>query len=323
MASKLLSQGLLRTSRSLRTLARPSEILAGVSLHSGAMVRVRLLPAAAQSGIQFERIDSQPPVVINARIASVESTVLSTSIGDGSGVAVGTIEHLMAALVGMGVGACRVQVDGPELPVLDGSAAPWVVAIQQAGVTATSQLLDSGDPYKATLKAATLHSPVWVEEGGSWAVAVPAPAPRLTVGIDFPSHKAIGRQWASWSPIADAEHAGVEPSSGTSFVSQVAPARTFALAEQLAELRERGLIQGGSLDNALVCDADRWLNEPPEGAGSPLRFPNEPARHKLLDLIGDLSLLGGGLPRAHVVAFRAGHRLHVELARAIEEQQPE
>ena len=124
------------------------------------------------------------------------------------------------------------------------------------------------------------------------------------MGIDFPGHLPIGRQWASWAP----EEAST---SADAFESEVAPARTFALAEQLESLRERGLIRGGSLDNALVCDAERWLND------TPPRFANEPARHKLLDLMGDISLLGGALPLAHIVAFRAGHRLHVALAEAI------
>jgi UDP-3-O-[3-hydroxymyristoyl] N-acetylglucosamine deacetylase len=131
-------------------------------------------------------------------------------------------------------------------------------------------------------------------------MAMPAPEPRLTYGIDF-EVTAIGNQWYSWSPVTD------------DFATLVAPARTFGLAYQVEYLRSQGLIKGGSLDNALVCDHDGWVNPP-------LRFENEPARHKLLDLLGDLSLLGT-LPQAHVVAYKASHQLHGQLAQAIAQQQ--
>ena len=171
----------------------------------------------------------------------------------------------------------------PELPVLDGSAAPWVEAIHAAGLEAHPAA--SG----ANLR---LAKPVRVEDGDSWAIAVPSDSPRLTVGIDFPEHPAIGRQWASWAPPPPSPQQQQPPQQSTSgpesatFASSVAPARTLALAEHLELMRSRGLIRGGSLDNALVCDAKAgWLNE------SGVRFENEPARHKLLDLIGDLALL--------------------------------
>ena len=171
-----------------------------------------------------------------------------------------------------------------------------------------------------TQQPATVRSTIQVGDGDSWIVAVPAQSPRLTVGIDFPGHAPIGRQWASWTPTpSTASPHGEDGSSlSTAFTKEVAPARTFAVAEQLEMLRARNLIQGGSLDNALVCDRLSWLNPTPEGSASPLRFDNEPARHKLLDLVGDLALLGGGgLPNAHITAFKAGHQLHVALAEAI------
>jgi UDP-3-O-[3-hydroxymyristoyl] N-acetylglucosamine deacetylase len=133
-------------------------------------------------------------------------------------------------------------------------------------------------------------------EGDAFVVAMPAPTPRYTYGIDF-DVAAIGNQWHSWS------------AEGNAFATEIAPARTFALAHQIEYLRQQGLIKGGSLENALVCDGDRWLNPP-------LRFANEPVRHKLLDLIGDLSLLGM-LPTAHIIAYKASHALHVQLAQAI------
>lgn len=352
--------------RGLHTLAAEASI-SGIALHSGLASNVRLKPALAEAGIHFVRtdhIDSQGVKRIAARPSNVTATVLSTTIGIDGESSVGTIEHLMAALCGMGIGACCVEVDAPELPVLDGSAAPWVAAIRKAGVaiadsrigaagSAGSECHPPADGVVAR-QPAVLRSTVWVSEGDAWAVAVPSRSPKLTVGIEFPDHPPIGRQWASWAPPQDAwraalghcsaEHAdrgeagevGVVGTSAAtaaaasssspppSFAAAVAPARTFALAEQIAYLRERGLIKGGSLENALVCDANGWLNPAPSGNDTPLRFPNEPARHKLLDLMGDLALLGGGgLPRAHITAFKAGHQLHVALAKAIEKHQIE
>ena len=332
--------------RGLNTLAATAEVR-GIGLHSGASSHVRLRPATAACGIYFVRTDGNHQVKISARLSSVTSTVLSTSIG-AEGMSVGTVEHLMAALCGMGIGACRIEVDAPELPVLDGSAAPWVDAIRHAGVTAAAdsderwyptnvlayaanRLGVDSEPHhqhhqpsaSSSCQAATVHSTLRVEDDQAWAVAIPARSPKVTVGVEFCAHPMIGRQWASWTPAADGggSHSAFAADAGsTTFAAEVAPARTFTLAEQLEVLKERGLIRGGSLENALVCDSQRWLNPTPSGHSSPLRFANEPARHKLLDLIGDLSLLGGGLPRAHIVAFRAGHKLHVELARAIDAQ---
>ena len=314
-------------SRGLNTLAAEAS-LTGIALHSGHESTVRIVPAPAHAGIHFVRVDLSGDTVIQASVRNVTSTVLSTTIGSGDGaVSVGTIEHLMAALCGMGVGACRVEVSAPELPILDGSAAPWVAAIRSAGVVAATQG-GSADarPFASpssvrTQQPATVRSTIRVGAGESWIVAVPAHSPRLTVGIDFPGHAPIGRQWASWTPapLTTRQHGEDGSSLSASFAEEVAPARTFAVAEQLEMLRARELIQGGSLDNALVCDRLSWLNPTPEGAASPLRFDNEPARHKLLDLVGDLALLGG-LPNAHITAFKAGHELHVALAKAIELQ---
>ena len=288
----------------IKTLASACE-LRGVALHSGVTARVTLRPATAAQGLHFVRVDQPGAPHVTATPSAVTSTALSTTIGSGSAT-VATIEHLMAALCGLGVRACRIEVDAPELPLLDGSAARWVEAIGGAG------LVEAASGSGAVCEPIALDSRVSVGEGSSWLVALPARTPRLTVGIDFPAHAPIGRQWASWAPpVEGAVLDDAADACGSSFATEVAPARTFGLHDQLAALREAGLIRGGSLDNALVCDATRWLN-------GPLRFPNEPARHKLLDLLGDLALLPGGLPRAHVVAFRASHRLHVALAKAVE-----
>ena len=298
----------------LTTLASPTREVVGTALHTGVTSSVRLCPS--NEGIQFVRTDLPGKPSIAADVSEVASTVLSTTIGHGE-AQVSTVEHLMAALCGMGVRNCRVEVNATELPILDGSAAEWVAAIREAGLAPTAA---AGRTDARGACTRYQHAPVratrvvLVEEGDSWAIALPALSPRLTVGIDFPSHASIGRQWASWAPDEMGCGSAFERGAATitdAFAIDVAPARTFALAEQLDALSERGLIRGGSLENALVCDASGWLNP------SPLRFANEPARHKLLDLMGDLALLGGTLPLAHVVAFRAGHRLHVALAEAI------
>lgn len=288
------------------TLAAPLE-LAGVGLHSGASVRVRALPAAAaDDGIYFVRSDlGGDERRIRASPESVVCTRLSTTLGAAGGgdATVRTVEHLLAALCGAGVGACRVEVHGPELPLLDGSAAPWLAAIRAAGLDPLGGgTRGAPPPPSSRQRPRRLRAPVWVQDGDAWVVALPAAAAQLTYGIHFPHHAPIGRQWFSWSPHQ----------AGRPFADEVAPARTFGLYEQLAALRAQGLIRGGSADGAIVCDAERWLT-------GPLRFADEPARHKLLDLLGDLSLLGA-LPQAHVVAYKASHRLHVELVRRLADE---
>lgn len=262
----------------------------GVGLHSGAATAVLLHPAEPGQGRYFVRTDLPGQPVIPATLEAVNPTMLSTELRQGE-ASVRTVEHLLAALVGLGIDNVRIEITGPEVPLLDGSALGWVEAIGQAGRR------EQG----VAKPVAHLSRPVSVHHGDAFVAAFPAPEARFTYGIDF-EVAAIGNQWFSWSPA-------VEPFSPQGFAQAVAPARTFGLAHQVEQLRASGLIQGGSLDNALVCGDDGWLNPP-------LRFDNEPARHKMLDLIGDLSLLGS-LPIAHVVAYKASHRLHGELAIAL------
>lgn len=255
--------------------------LSGVGLHTGVVTQVRVLPAAPNQGCFFVRVDLPGAPEVAASVEAIGQTVLSTELVQ-SGVTVRTVEHLLAALSGMGIDNARIEVNGPELPLLDGSAQAWVAAIETAGVVAQS----------AARRQNTLNQPIWLQEGDAFVAALPASELRFTYGIDF-ALPAIGNQWYSWSP------------SQESFAVAVAPARTFALAEQVEQLRQRGLIKGGSLENALVCDQSGWVNPP-------LRFSNEPVRHKLLDLVGDLSLLGY-FPRAHILAYKASHHLHTRL----------
>lgn len=264
----------------------------GVGLHSGVSTKVRILPAEAGSGRYFVRVDLPDLPIIPAQVAAVSHTVLSTQLGKGE-VYVRTVEHLLAALSGMGVDNARIEIDGPEVPLLDGSASVWTANITQVGLV--SQPVDN-----QVTKAIT--EPIWVYQGGAFVCALPAPEIRFSYGIDF-DLPAIGNQWHSWSPTAELGKASA------SFAVEIAPARTFGLLHQIEHLQKTGLIKGGSLDNALVCGPEGWLNPP-------LRFANEPVRHKILDLVGDLSLLGT-FPTAHFLAYKASHNLHIQLAQRI------
>ncbi len=260
--------------------------LSGVGLHFGVNTTVKVLPAEAGSGRYFVRVDLADKPVIPARIDAVSQTTLSTEL-KANKAKIRTVEHLLAALVGNGIDDARIEIDGEEVPLLDGSAQVWCEAISHAGI---SSHLPSSSPYLP------VAAPIWIRENDAFVAALPASLTRFTYGIDFP-YPAIGNQWHSWE------------FSNDSFAREIAPARTFGFAEQIAQLQQAGLIQGGSLDNALVCSHDGWLNPP-------LRFTNEPARHKLLDLVGDLSLLGQ-LPQAHIIAYKASHKLHIQLAKQL------
>ncbi len=277
-----------RASLEQHTLAEEIS-LSGVGLHSGVTNHVRVLPAAVEDGRYFVRVDLPQQPIIPAKVEAVSQTVLSTTLGFGA-TTVRTVEHLLAALAGSGVDNARIEIDGSEVPLLDGSAKLWVEAIASAGLV----------PQSAPQFLPQLRDPVWIYQGDAFVAALPAPDTRFTYGIDF-DLPAIGNQWHSWSPT---------PAS--SFLEEIAPARTFGLATQIDTLRQQGLIKGGTLDNAIVCGPEGWLNPP-------LRFANEPARHKILDLVGDLSLLGT-FPIAHFFAYKASHNLHVQLAQLLEQK---
>ncbi|NEQ49434.1 MAG: UDP-3-O-acyl-N-acetylglucosamine deacetylase [Leptolyngbya sp. SIO3F4] len=265
------------------TLAAPVSC-AGVGLHLGQTTQVKILPAEANKGRYFVRTDLENEP-IQAAVTAVSQTQLSTQLGP-SGQQVRTVEHLLASLWASGVDNARIEIDGPEIPLMDGSAQTWMSLLQSVGTVEQNVARTCGE----------LAEPVIVRNGDAYVMALPSSELRFSYGIDFPI-AAIGNQWHSWSPVSE------------DFDSQVAPARTFAMAHQIEGLRSQGLIKGGSLENALVCDQEGWLNPP-------LRFANEPARHKLLDLVGDLSLLGV-LPTMHVTAYRASHSLHIQLARQL------
>jgi UDP-3-O-[3-hydroxymyristoyl] N-acetylglucosamine deacetylase len=273
---------------------------AGVGLHSGVNTQVRILPAplgsnasGARSGRFFVRVDLPDSPIIPAQVAAVSQTVLSTQLGKGE-VCVRTVEHLLAALAAMGVDNARIEIDGPEVPLLDGSAQIWCQRIAEVGLVS-----QTANDLTAPL---IITEPIWIYEGDAFVCALPAPETRFSYGIDF-NLAAIGNQWHSWLLSTSLE------TSAADFASEIAPARTFGLQHQIEYLQKSGLIKGGSLDNALVCGVEGWLNPP-------LRFANEPVRHKILDLVGDLSLLGT-FPVAHFLAYKASHNLHIQLAEKI------
>ncbi|MBV8912213.1 MAG: UDP-3-O-acyl-N-acetylglucosamine deacetylase [Acetobacteraceae bacterium] len=260
----------------------------GVGLHSGRRVNVSLLPAPANAGIVFRRADLCTD--IPARFDHVVDTRLCTVLGlpDRPEARVGTVEHLMAALHASGINNLLVQVDGPELPVLDGSAEPWLFLLDCAGVIA----LEAPCMQIEVLRA------VRVTDGAAFAELRPGAAGclELSLHIDFAA-AAIGRQALSLALRGDA-------------FREVARARTFAQAHEISGLRAAGLAQGGSLENAVVVDGPKVLN--PSG----LRMRDEFVRHKLLDAVGDLGLAGAGL-RARFIGHRSGHALNNLLLRAL------
>lgn len=279
---------------------------AGVGLHLGQSTQVRLLPADPEAGRYFVRTDlvadSQVEQRIAADVANVIKTQLSTELGI-SHAHVRTVEHLLSALFAAAVDNVRIEIDGPELPLLDGSAQQWMAAIATSGI--------SPQPV-ARKRRVAVAQPVTVQMDDAWVAAFPSSELRFSYGIAF-DLAAIGNQWHSWSP-SQTQSSSASKLSSASFATEIAPARTFGLAHQIDYLQAQGLIKGGSLENALVCGESGWLNPP-------LRFANEPARHKLLDLIGDLSLLGD-IPQAHYVAYKASHALHVKLAQQLVQSCP-
>ncbi|MEM8721677.1 MAG: UDP-3-O-acyl-N-acetylglucosamine deacetylase [Cyanobacteria bacterium P01_G01_bin.39] len=268
----------------MRNTLKKAFELSGVGLHLGRQTTVKVMPADSGSGRYFVRVDLTHKPQIPAQIDAVGQTILSTELQAGT-AKVRTVEHLLASLVSCGIDDARIEINQEEVPLLDGSAKDWCNAIAQVGTVA--------DHLAPSPESITPTEPIWIRENDSFIAALPASSTRLTYGIDFP-YAAIGNQWHSWN------------CSETSFESEIAPARTFGFAEQIEQLQQAGLIKGGNLENALVCSHQGWVNPP-------LRFTNEPARHKLLDLVGDLSLLGQ-LPTAHIIAYKASHKLHTQLA---------
>ena len=272
-----------------RTLRNAIECV-GIGLHSGRKVRLGLRPAPAGHGIVFRRTDLGRDIA--ARFDHVVDTRLCTVLADPAyeSARVGTVEHVMAALSGSAIDNAVVEVDGPELPILDGSAAPFVFLIECAGIAG----LPEPRPVIEVLRTVRVEA----ADGGFAEIAPSSDAAtEISAEIDF-ADPAIGRQ------VRDLRLTPVQ------FRTDIAPARTFTLLAEVEQVRAAGLARGGSLDNAVVVDAGRVLN--PAG----LRMPDEFVRHKLLDMVGDLALAGAVL-RARVMASRPGHTLNNRLLRAL------
>jgi len=260
----------------------------GVGLHTGQKINLTLRPAQPDTGIVFRRVDLPSPVDIPARADLVGETRLSSCLVH-QDVKVYTVEHLMSALAGMGVDNAYVDLDGPEVPIMDGSAAPFVLLVQQAGLEEQA----APKRFLRVLRAVEIH------DGDKWARLEPYEGLRLQFSIVF-NHPVIDRTRQSVN-VDFAE---------TSYLKEIARARTFGFMHEVEQLREDGLALGGGLDNALVLDEFRLLN------ADGLRFADEFIRHKVLDAIGDLYLLGRPLLGAYS-AHKSGHALNNRLLRAL------
>jgi UDP-3-O-[3-hydroxymyristoyl] N-acetylglucosamine deacetylase len=266
------------------TIRRPVEAQ-GVGLHSGVPVRIRILPAPASTGIVFVRTDLDR-FEIPASWRNVARVSYATSLMC-QGVLISTTEHLLSTFYSMGVDNAYIEIDNLEVPILDGSGAPFVRLLEEAGLKS----------YRKIRRYMRIRRPVTVEDRGRRISLLPADSFMLTCQVLYP-HPLVGEQ---------SLEIGVSPER---YASDIAPARTFGFEADLDQMRNMGLIRGASLENAVCFNGDSVLN--PEG----LRFPDECCRHKALDLIGDLALIGKPL-LGHVIAERAGHAMHVALVNRI------
>lgn len=259
----------------------------GIGLHTGKPVQLTLHPARADSGIVFVRTDLAHPIEIPAKPAALSRTHLATTLGCGDAT-IDTVEHLLSALYGLGIDNVRIDVDGPEVPGMDGSAASFVFLLRAAGVFEQS----------ARRRVLRVRRPIEIRDGDRSIRIEPARELRISYAIDF-DHPLIGRQKLRDLVLEEG-----------CFERELARARTFGFAEQVAALWRSGRARGASLDNTVVLGADRVLNR------GGLRFLDEFVRHKALDLVGDLALLGARV-RGHVRVERGGHALHQRLVAAL------
>ena len=256
----------------------------GIGLHSGRRVTLRLRPAPAHHGIRFRRLDLDGLEVpaIAARVAGID---YATGLAQDA-ASVDTVEHLLAALVGLGIDNVTVELNQAEVPIMDGSAASFVYLVHEAGVRR----------LKARRRFLRVARPISLSRGDKSIALYPAGDFRVTYSISF-DHPLLRHQTRSQCVTEE------------SFIEEIAPARTFGFLKEIEQLRQRGLALGGSLDNAIVLGETGVLN-------SSLRFEDEFVRHKILDVIGDLALVGHPLI-GHLVAHRGGHALHAAFARKI------
>ncbi|HXW75941.1 MAG TPA: UDP-3-O-acyl-N-acetylglucosamine deacetylase [Candidatus Eremiobacteraceae bacterium] len=255
--------------------------LSGVGLHTGCSANLTISPAPANAGFSFALADGSR---IPARHTCVRSTVRCTTLAS-STAEVNTVEHVLAALLGMDVDNAVISIDAEEIPIMDGSALPFAQAIADVGLV----------EQRAPRRVLELHAPYWVRDGDKLLVVVPAPHFKINFFVAFP--EPVGNQFFETPPMTP-----------DFFLREIAPNRTFGFRAEVEALYSQGLALGGSLENAVVIDRDGYLG--------PLRFPDEIVRHKALDLIGDFALLGM-YPRCEVIALKSGHALHVAAVREL------
>lgn len=261
---------------------------AGIGLHSGTRVFMSLLPAGPDTGILFRRVDLSPPVEIPADAELVRETMLSSNLVK-DGAKVGTVEHLMSALAGLGIDNCVVELSAAETPIMDGSSSPFVFLIQSAGI----------HEQDAPKKFVRIKQPVQVQDGDKFARFEPFDGFRLSFSVEF-KHPVF----------KSGVQSAVVDFSSTSYVQEVARARTFGFMRELDQLRANNLGLGASLDNVVALDEFRIVNQ--DG----LRYEDELVRHKILDAIGDLYLIGHSIIGAYT-AHKSGHALNNKLLRAL------
>lgn len=272
-----------------QTLARAAS-LSGTSLHTGEKVKLTLRPAGPDAGIKFKRVDLPDEPTIDARIENVKTVERATTIAEGS-VKVHTVEHVLAALAGLGIDNAVIEMDANEPPIADGSALPFVELIRQCGTA----------PLEAPRRVLEVRETVHIEtKTGSLLTVVPDPKFRISCTQVGPEGRFT-------------QFRSIEVTPET-FAREIAPARTFTFYEDVQPLMEKGLIKGGSLENAIVVRGDSVMSR------DPMRFPDEFVRHKILDIVGDLSLLGRPI-RGHIIAVKPGHPPNAELTRALARQQ--
>jgi len=271
--------------RTLKNVIRAT----GVGLHSGEKVFMTLRPAAVNSGIVFRRIDLPSPVEVKAQAHLVGQTQLCTVLVDENNVKIKTTEHLLAALAGLGIDNAYIDLSSEEVPIMDGSAGPFVFLIQSAGI----------EEQNAPKRFIRIIKPLQVTDGDKWARFEPYEGFKVGFTIDF-KHPAFKKS---------AANAEIDFST-TSFVKEISRARTFGFMKDIEAMRDLNLALGGSLDNAIVLDNYRVVNE--DG----LRYEDEFVKHKILDAIGDLYLMGGPIIGAYY-AYKSGHGLNNQLLRAL------
>jgi UDP-3-O-[3-hydroxymyristoyl] N-acetylglucosamine deacetylase len=261
----------------------------GIGLHSGKRVKLTIKPAPSNHGIRFVRVDLAHQPVISAHFRNVIDTSLATTLGD-AGVIVSTVEHLMATFAGLHLDNALIEMDAYEAPIMDGSAGPFSSMIKKAGIVTQSAIR-----YFFAVK-----KPIEMAENGKKVGLYPSPVPKVTCSIDF-DHPLLKNQ--SYSITLDNGH----------FEEEISNARTFGFLHEVDYLKRNGFARGGSLDNAIVIDKNGILN--PGG----LRYEDECIRHKILDCIGDLSLLGMPI-LGHIIAHKSGHAMNHSLLKRFMEQ---